>query len=59
MKIEAMLGYSRSLRVTIPPTDANLVQLQGQISTLTEKIQLTQTRTTASLVYLDATQRDI
>lgn len=39
MKIEAMAGYPWSLRVTRPPADANLAQLQGQISTLTEKIQ--------------------
>ena len=38
MKIEAMAGYPGSLRVTRPPTDANLAQLQGQISTLIEKI---------------------
>jgi hypothetical protein len=39
MKIEAMAEYPRSLRVTKPPTDANLVQLQGKISTLTKNIQ--------------------
>jgi hypothetical protein len=45
MKIEAMAGYPGSMRVTRPPTDANLVQLQGKISVLTEKIQkLTITR---------------
>jgi len=39
MKIEDMVGYPGSLRMTRPPADANLVQLQGQISTLTENIQ--------------------
>jgi hypothetical protein len=39
MKIESMEGYPRSLRVTIPPAYANLAQLQGKISTLTENIQ--------------------
>jgi hypothetical protein len=39
MNIEAMEGYLGSLRVTRPPTDENLVQLQGKISALTEKIQ--------------------
>jgi hypothetical protein len=39
MKIESMVGYPESLRVTRPLTDANLVQLQGKISTLKEKIQ--------------------
>jgi hypothetical protein len=39
MKIEAMDGYPRSLRVARPPKDANLVQLQGKISALTENIQ--------------------
>ena len=39
MKIEDMVGYPGSLRMTRPPADANLVQLQGQISVLTEKIQ--------------------
>jgi hypothetical protein len=39
MKIEAMAGYLGSLRMNKPPTDANLVQLQGKISALTEKIQ--------------------
>jgi hypothetical protein len=39
MKIEAMEGYPGSLRVTKPPTDANLMQLQGKISALTENIQ--------------------
>jgi hypothetical protein len=39
MKIEAMEGYPGSLRVARPPTDANLGQLQGKISTLTENIQ--------------------
>jgi hypothetical protein len=28
MKIETMIGYSGSLRVTRPPTDANLVQIK-------------------------------
>jgi hypothetical protein len=39
MKIESMVGYLRSLRMTKPPADENLVQLQGQISALIEKIQ--------------------
>jgi hypothetical protein len=39
MKIGAMEGYPRSLRVTEPPVDVNLAQIQGQISALTEKIQ--------------------
>jgi hypothetical protein len=39
MKIEAMAGYPGSLRITRPPVDVNLVQLQGKISTLTENIQ--------------------
>jgi len=39
MNIGAMEGYSRSLRVTIHPSDANLVQLQAKILVLTEKIQ--------------------
>jgi hypothetical protein len=37
--IEAMVGYPGNLRVTRPLVDVNLVQLQGQISTLTENIQ--------------------
>jgi hypothetical protein len=36
MKIEAMARYPGNLRVTRPPIDANLVQLQGKISTLTK-----------------------
>jgi hypothetical protein len=39
MKIEAMVGCPRNLRVNRPSVDENLVQLQGHISTLTEKIQ--------------------
>jgi hypothetical protein len=39
MQIESMERYPGSLRVTRHPTDANLVQLQGKISALTEKIQ--------------------
>jgi hypothetical protein len=39
MKIEAMEAYLGILKVTRPPTDANLGKLQGKISTLTEKIQ--------------------
>jgi hypothetical protein len=35
MKIEAMTRYLGSLKVTRPPTDANLAQIQGKISTLT------------------------
>jgi hypothetical protein len=31
IKIEAMVGYPGSLKVTRPPTDANLAQLQGKI----------------------------
>jgi hypothetical protein len=31
MNIEDMEGYLGSLRVMRPPTDANLVQLQGKI----------------------------
>ena len=39
MKNESMERYPGSLRVTKPPMDENLAQIQGQISTLTEKIQ--------------------
>jgi hypothetical protein len=39
MKIEAMARYPGSLRMTRPPTDENLVQLQGKISALIENIQ--------------------
>jgi hypothetical protein len=39
MKIEAMVGYPRRLRMKRPLVYVNLVQLQGQISTLTENIQ--------------------
>jgi hypothetical protein len=39
MKIEAMAGYPGNMRMTRPPVDANLSQLQGQISTLMENIQ--------------------
>jgi hypothetical protein len=39
MKIEAMGGYPGSLKVTRPPTDANMVQLQGKILALTKNIQ--------------------
>jgi hypothetical protein len=39
MKIEVMAGYHGSLRVIRPPNDYNITQLQGHISTLTEKIQ--------------------
>jgi hypothetical protein len=61
MKIEAMAGYPGSLRVTRPPTDANLVQLQGKISTLTENIQeLTIPRPGRPQVWCtDVTQKDI
>jgi hypothetical protein len=38
MKIEAMEGYPKRLRVTQPPVDVNLVKLQGKISTLIENI---------------------
>jgi hypothetical protein len=39
MNIESMAGYLGSLRVTRPPKDANLAQLQWKISTLTKNIQ--------------------
>jgi hypothetical protein len=39
MKIEAMEGYIGILWVIRPPSDYNITQLQGQISTLTDKIQ--------------------
>jgi hypothetical protein len=39
MKIESMVGYLGSMTVTRHPEDANLVQLQGKISVLTENIQ--------------------
>jgi hypothetical protein len=39
MKIEAMAGYPGNMRMTRPPIDENLLQLQGKISTLTENIQ--------------------
>jgi hypothetical protein len=39
MKIEAMAGYPGNLRIMRPMEDANIAQFQGQISTLTEKIQ--------------------
>jgi hypothetical protein len=39
MKIEAMEGYPGSLRMTKPPVNVNLAQLQEKISALTEKIQ--------------------
>jgi hypothetical protein len=39
MKNESMVGYPTILRVTIPPTDENLAQLQGKISALRENIQ--------------------
>jgi hypothetical protein len=39
MKIESMEGYPGNLRVTRPPVNVNLAKLQGQISTLTQKIQ--------------------
>jgi hypothetical protein len=39
MKIEAMEGYPGSLHMMQPVEDNNIVQLQGHISTLTEKIQ--------------------
>jgi hypothetical protein len=39
MKIEVMVGYPGSLRVIRPPNDYNIMQLQGHISSLTDKIQ--------------------
>jgi hypothetical protein len=39
MKIEVMAEYPQILQVTRPLDDYNIVQLQGQISTLTDKIQ--------------------
>jgi hypothetical protein len=39
MNIEAMTRYPRNLRVTRPLVDVNLVQLQGYILALIEKIQ--------------------
>jgi hypothetical protein len=39
MNIEAMEGYPGKLRIMRPLEDANIMQLQGQISALTEKIQ--------------------
>jgi hypothetical protein len=39
MNIEAMERYPGSPRVIRSPTDENLVQLQGKISIVTEKIQ--------------------
>jgi hypothetical protein len=39
MNIEAMEGYLGNLRMHRPLVDANLLQIEGQISTLIEKIQ--------------------
>jgi hypothetical protein len=39
MKIEVMVGYPGSLWVIRPPDDYNIMQLQGHISSLTDKIQ--------------------
>jgi hypothetical protein len=39
MKIESMAGYPSNLRMARPPVDANLLQIQGQISALMENIQ--------------------
>jgi hypothetical protein len=39
MKIEAMQFYPGRIRITRPLKDANSTQLQGQISSLTKKIQ--------------------
>jgi hypothetical protein len=39
MNIEEMVGYPRSLIVMRPHEDANLTQMQGQISALTKSIQ--------------------
>jgi hypothetical protein len=39
MKIEGMAGYPGNLREKKPLVDANLAQLQEQISTLTKNIQ--------------------
>jgi hypothetical protein len=45
MNIECMAGYPGNLRMTRPPVDANISQLQRQILALMEKIQeLTTTR---------------
>jgi hypothetical protein len=54
MKIEAMAGYPGSLRIMRPPEDANISQLQGHISALTENIQeltLPKESSTPSMVY--------
>jgi len=39
MNIEVMAGYTDSLRVIRPPDDYNIMQMKGQISSLTDKIQ--------------------
>jgi hypothetical protein len=39
MKIEAMAGYPRNIRMNKPPIYSNLSQLHGKISMLTENIQ--------------------
>jgi hypothetical protein len=39
MKIEAMKGYPRNEQVMRPPKDHNIMQMQGHISSLTNKIQ--------------------
>jgi len=39
MKTESMTGYPGSLRVTRPPIDENLLQLQGKILVIMENIQ--------------------
>jgi hypothetical protein len=39
MNIEAMAGYPVNMRINRSPIDANLLQIQGQISVLTENIQ--------------------
>jgi hypothetical protein len=39
MKMEAMAGYPRNMRMTRPPVDEIFLQLQGQILALTKNIQ--------------------
>ena len=52
MKIEVMASYPGSLRIMRPTEDTNIVQLQGHISTLTDKIQeLTLPRTSGPQVW--------
>jgi hypothetical protein len=54
MKIEAMESYLGSLRVTRPPVDEKLSQIQGEILSLIENISIinhTKTRMTSGLVH--------